>query len=211
MKVRVVLRVANSAAVSARSRAAYCTRQALTKPGGYGLPDVVMFSEVSPVNVALVAYHHAVGTSVVQHGVSGSPEAGVAIASRFPLTPLRPVLGSPATREGGGIRARPLVGARVGRLRVWSGHAPPPRAPIARAAYLARLYMVRGVIGLDSNREPGWMRRAFGRKWRGIGVLGLLIPRRFKPSRPWPVHIGSDHEAVDVLIKVPARLLKEKP
>lgn len=210
MTVRVVIRVANLADRSRPRLAKFCARQAFTKPGGYGLPDIVLFSEASTVDLATVASNHARGWLVVQHGAYDSPAAGVAIASRYHLRPLRPVIGSAATREGGGIRQRPRTGARLGWLPIWADHAPPPRSPIARAAYLSRVALTRGICGGDYNREPGWMRRTFQRKYRAVGVLGVLVPRRFKVSEARPVHIGSDHPACDVVVWLPARLLKEK-
>src|SRR5690606_9976274 len=112
------------------------TRQALTMPGGHGLPDVVLFSEVAPVDVNLVAMNHAPDMTVIQHGAKGSPEAGVAVASRLPARPKRTLVGSLAVR--GKVRMRPILGASIGRLPVWAIHAPPARASWARGVYIAR-------------------------------------------------------------------------
>lgn len=207
-RVRVVVRVANCAGVTAPRRARHVARQALTKPGVHGVPDLVLLSEVSPVSVAEVARHHAAGAYVVQRGRVGSPEAGVAVVSRLPMMARRPVTGSPATREGGGIRMRPILGVRLGRASAWSVHAPPARAPLARALYLARVRACRGLVGGDFNSPPRWMRGTYVRKYRGHGVLGLLIPRHWSASKATTVDIGSDHEAVDVLVRIPSRLLR---
>lgn len=198
-----VIRVANSAAVSNPREAAYCTRLALTKPGRHGVPDVVLLSEVSPVNVSQVALLHAVGMEVAQYGPSGSAEAGVAVASRLPIRKRSMALGSARTSEGGGIRMRPLVGVKVKGLP-WlrAGHAPPPRSPVARAVYLSRARTLRGFVGADWNQPPTWMKRTSVRAYRGIGVLGLLVPLRWKAEDPSPVDIGSDHPAVDVKVTV---------
>lgn len=198
MTRRLVVRVANSAAVSAPKFAHHCTRRAITQAGYFGVPDVVLLSEVAPVNVAQVALLHAVGSEVVQYGTGGSPEAGVAIVSRLPIARRKMAVGSARTSEGGGIRMRPLVGAKIAGLWFWAGHAPPPRSPVARALYLARARMTSGLIGADNNQPPDWMRSHFGRKYRGNGVLGLLVPRRLKASKAHGVDIGSDHLAVDV-------------
>lgn len=196
----LVVRVANCAAVSAPAHAAHCAIMAMTKAGDYGVPDVVLFSEVAPVNIAQVALLHAVGSEVIQYGTSGSPEAGVAIVSRLPIDKRSMAVGSARTSEGGGIRMRPLVGGKIAGLWFWSGHAPPPRSPIARALYIARARACRGSLGADWNSDPKWMRRTSTRKYRGEGVLGLLTPRRLKVSRARTVPIGSDHLAVDVRI-----------
>lgn len=203
------VRVANCAAVSAPKRARGCVVKALTEKNWHGgLPDVVLFSEVSPVNVELVA--HNLGYDVVQFGKPGSPQAGVAIAVHRE-TMRRPhrtkyVLGSPATREGGGIRERPMVSAKVRPkegargVRVWAGHAPPPRSPLARALYMARTRGLRGAVGADFNMTSIAMRSSSERLYKGIGVLGLLVPVWAKASTAHAVEIGSDHSAVDVIL-----------
>ena len=200
---RLVVRIANCQGVSERKPGDEA-HAALTKRGAYGLPDVVLLSEVAWLDAHMVARAH--GWVAVQHGTRGSAEAGVAVMSRLtPAKPLRPVIGSIATREGGGIRQRPLVGAKIAGLQFWSGHAPPPRSPIARAAYIARARACRGLVAADWNRDPKWMRRTSLRKYRNVGVLGVLVPRRWKASVANPVNIGSDHPAVDVELHIPVR------
>lgn len=197
----IVVRVANAAAVSAPRYAHHCARRALTQPGKYGVPDVVLLSEVSPVGVSQVALIHAVGMEVAQYAPAGSPQAGVAVASRLPIRKRAMSEGSARTSEGGGIRMRPWVGAKVKGLP-WmrSGHAPPKRAPLARARYIGRARALTGILGADWNSDPRWMRRTSARQYRGIGVLGLLVPLRWKASKAAPCDIGSDHDAVDVVL-----------
>ena len=100
---------------------------------------------------------------------------------------------------------RPLVGARIFRVAFRAIHVPPKRAPIAQTAYFARVRASRGIVGGDFNAAPRWMRRSFVRKYRGVGVLGLLVPRRIKASKGLPVDVGSDHPAVDVVLHLPVR------
>lgn len=199
MRLRVVVRVANCEGVSER-RPQDEALAALTKPGPYGLPDVVLLSEVSWLDAqALGALH---GFYAMQYGDRGAAEAGVAIAARRPL--LRPSM-AVGSRPVPGVRMRPLVSARAFGVKWTAGHAPPPRTPAARALYLARVRATSGIAGGDFNQAPGWMRGSFVRKYCGDGVLGLLIPRRFKASKAASVDIGSDHPAVDVVVHLPVR------
>lgn len=190
----VVVRIANCEGVSERTPADEA-RLALSKPGKFGLPDVVLFSEVSWLDVGALAAKW--GYDAVQYGERGSPEAGVAIALCTFDTLSRPAL-AVGSRPVLGVRMRPLVSARAYGAKWTTGHAPPPRTPVARALYLARVRATGGIVGLDSNQSPAWMRRSFVRKYRGIGVLGVLVPRRWQASEAHPVDIGSDHLAVDV-------------
>lgn len=198
MTKHLVVRVANCAAVSAPREADHCAIMAMTKAGKYGVPDVVLFSEVSPVNLHRLAMLHAVGSDVVQYGEMGSPEAGVGIVSRALIRKRRTLIGSARTSEGGGIRMRPFASAKTGGLWFHAGHAPPPRSPVARAVYIARARALRGAVGCDWNQPPQWMRRTSLRRYRGIGVLGLLVPVAWKSTHAQAVEIGSDHPAVDV-------------
>ena len=201
MRCRLVIRIANCAGVSNPRLTGFCVRMALTTPGLRGLPDVVIFSEVSPVNVAAVARKHAPGWYVVQRGRVGSPAAGVAIASRAPIRSARSLVGSVA---GFGIRMRPILSGSTLGARVTAVHAPPARAPLSRARYIARARTRRGLVGGDWNRRPGWMRRTSTRTYRGIGVLGALVPRHWAASKASGVDIASDHPAVDVVVHIPA-------
>lgn len=200
MTKRLVVRVANAQGVS-ESHPEDETRLALTLAGEYGVPDVVLLSEVSWCNVANVALRHAVGSGVVQYGERGTPEAGVAVVARLPIRK-RPMLeGSPRTSEGGGIRMRPIVGGTIaGWCPAWAIHAPPPRSPQAQANYVRRARQRHGIVGGDWNYPADWMHEHSARQYRGIGVLGLLVPDRLEPSPAKPVNIGSDHPAVDVVL-----------
>ena len=203
-RFRVVLRVANCEGVSERDPE-HEARLALTKPGEYGEPDVVAFSEVSWCDVAAVARRYADEFAVVQHGERGSPEAGVGIAARDGIEALGSVIGSRPTGEGGGIRLRPIVGAEKDGEDWWAVHPPPPRAPNARREYFKRARPCRGIVAGDWNRPPWWMRATSVRNYRGIGVLGVLVPRRVRAGRARPVDIGSDHPAVDVPLWIKER------
>lgn len=214
-RVPVVVRVANCADVSMRHPAAKA-RLALTKPGHYGLPDVVLFSEVSTVDLRVLAKDW----DVLQKGAVGSASAGTALATRCATArrahQSRYVVGSPATGEGGGIRERGIVSDRVRvkgsrSIRAWSGHAPPPRAPRARLRFLATSRLLLGVFGGDLNTPSPLLRRRVTRKVRAVGVLGLLVPRWIPCSPPAPVDIKSDHPSVDVVLYLPARKRRKKP
>lgn len=207
MRRRVVVRVANAAAVTRPRMARYVTRQALTRPGGHGLPDVVLFCEVAPVDVTAVSSHHAPGFAVLQYGPTGSAAAGVAIASRRPIRAPRWTIGTRATREGGGIRLRPIVTGRTFGRPFSALHAPPARSPLARALFIARARATRGIVGGDFNHTRPWMRRTSLRRYVGLrdDVLGLLVPRRIRVGKAVAVDIGSDHPAFDVEMWLPTR------
>lgn len=204
MTRRIVLRIANCEGVSER-RPADEAKAALTKPGEHGLPDVVLFSEVSWLNLSLLARLNTPDFRTLQMGNPGDPDAGVAIASRDPLRKPSLAIGSERTSEGGGIRMRPMIGARTYGTPFTGVHPPPPRSPIARLRYIARARTRRGIVGGDWNQDPKWMRRTSLRKYRGIGVLGVLIPRHIKAGKATSVDIGSDHLAVDVPLWIPER------
>lgn len=210
MKVKVVVRVANSAAVHAPGRAKEVTRRALTKPGVHGIPDIVLLQEVAPVDVRELG--RLTGHDVIQYGPIGSPQAGVAIAVRHPIGQRRGrpqlVVGSRRTREGGGIRMRPLIsevitvrGSRV--LRYASGHADPPRAPLANKEFMKAVRRQWGVVGGDFNHRIVGLRRILTRKVRGKGALALVVPPWVTCSKATGVEIGSDHLAVDVVLYLP--------
>lgn len=212
-RVPAVVRVANCQDVAvSSSRAASNVVRALTSPGYYGLPDLVLFSEIATVDLWRVAERH--GFTGLQMGSVGSPYAGVGLAVRDETAVRahrdRLVVGSPATSAGGGIRMRPLVSDLVSVrgskwVRVWSGHAPPPRAPLARLRYLAAVRGQQGIVGADFNLPPAEMRARYLRVYHGIGVLGLLTPARYDASIARPLDIGSDHDAADIRIHLPAR------
>lgn len=206
--VPVTIRLCNADGVHAPKRTPDIVRRALMTPGDFGVPDFVLFSEVSPVSVLDIARTVDPAISVVQEGRSGSPEAGVAIAALWPIELLRLIVGSPATSEGGGIRMRPLLGALCGRLRLWAVHAPPGRAPRARALFLSRVRPRRHLVGGDMNRSLRWVQRLTGRKVRGAEVMCLVLPPLWRATAARPVNVGTSHPALDIKVWVPRRLLK---
>lgn len=193
---RRIARIANCQNVSER-RPQDEARLALTKPGKYGIPHIVLLSEISWLDLAALC--DDLGWHSVQHGEKGSPEAGVGIAARVPLEPLGMLVGSKPTSEGvGGVRMRPILGAEVWGQPFWSIHAPPPDSPQAREEFTRRARCCRGVVAGDWNRDSDWMRANFARDYRGHGVLGLLAPSRLRSGKAETVAIASDHLAVDV-------------
>jgi len=199
--VKALLRVANLEGVSERNPAKEA-RLALTLPGKRGLPDIVVFSEASWLNLEPLARDF--GFHSVQYGEQGSPEAGVAIASRFELEPVGILVGSNPSGSGKtAVRMRPIVGADAKGLPVpiWAVHAPPLRSTAARAAYVARAKSCRGVMAGDWNLSVDWMEQNMQRHYRGNGVLGVLAPPRIRLLSPSTVDIDSDHPGVDIPLR----------
>ena len=213
--VNVPLRIANAQAVS-EGRPRIEVRKALTLPGKFGRPWAVVFCEVSPLEVATVANNHGFGT--VQHGRPGSPQAGVAIChDRDHATRLHDVrykVGSPATSEGGGIRERGILTERYSfhdgneharHVDVSAIHVPPERADNAQADFMAAVRQTGGVVGGDFNETVRVMERTTDRLYVGVGVLGAIIPGWIEASDAWAVDIDSDHDGVDILLRIPVR------
>lgn len=211
--VDVPARVGNAQAVS-EGNAALEVRKALTVPGKFGLPWIVVLSEVSPLEVSDVADRLGFGT--VQRGRPGSPRAGVAIChDRSHATrqhDVRLKVGSPATSEGEGIRMRPILTERYAfrdgqvfarHLDVSAVHNPPGRAAKAQADYMADVRQTQGLVGGDLNEDVATMKRTTERTYRGIDVLGFIVPEWVEASAAWPVDIDSDHPGVDVLLRLP--------
>lgn len=203
MKRPVVVRVANCASVSTGPRkAAAIFRAALTRPGRFGLPDVVLACEAADFDATLEA-EKCLGWEAAQF-TENSADAGSAVAWNPTVATL---LGSPhllpGTPAGEGIKARSLVRVKLDvnghRAPFVAGHAPPDRAPVGQQTFLDQLRLVRGVIGLDSNRRPGEIEEmGYLREYLGIELLGLFVPTWIPTSLPRPVDIDSDHPAVDV-------------
>jgi hypothetical protein len=169
-----------------------------TKPGAHGLPQVVMLSEVSWLDVPALADRRDLYG--VQFGERGSPEAGVALVSRKPIRDAELLPGSDAIE---GIRARGILRARTGGHAVAAIHVPPPRARLAAEQYLRALRADgdSDVIGGDWNTSPLFVRRSYpARTYAGRGVLGVLLkPDAFSGlGASTPVNVRSDHAAVDV-------------
>lgn len=205
--MHVVVRIANAGDVHAPARAHAVVGRSLTVEGPVGLPDIVLLSEVSSVNVLRMTHLLDVDVDEVDviqwGGGQGRPESGVAIVSLLgPITRRRRVVGFRETAEGGGIRERSWTGAVIVGKWWWSGHAHPPRATLAQAAYIARGRLLRGLLGADWNRAPAWMRRAVLRAYRGSEVLGAAAPRGWRPRLLGEVEVGSDHPAVDIEVRI---------
>lgn len=189
------IRVLNAEGVSERHPEDEITAGIL-KPSAHGGPvDVWLLSEIAWADLERIAKEH--GLHALHYGDRGSAEAGVGILSRRPITAPRMRVGS---RPVPGVRMRPLVTGRTYGVKVTAGHAPPSRTAAARALYLAQVGIAGGVVGCDFNSTPRYMRHAFARKYRGVGVLGLLVPMRYQASRAIGVKVGSDHLAVDVVL-----------
>jgi hypothetical protein len=194
---RTIYRPANAEGVSERDPAEE-VKLALTKPGAIGVPDVVMLSEVSWLDVPALA--ERLDLYAVQFGGRGSPEAGVALVSRKPIRDAVLIAGSDA---GEGIRARGILVARTFGHTTAAIHVPPLRATLAQESYLDRL-RIHGdaaIIGGDWNLPPMVVRRRYPeRTYTGRGVLGVLMkPAAFDGlGATTPVNVRSDHPAVDV-------------
>lgn len=211
--VEVPIRVANAQAVS-EGDPAHEVYRALTVRGKFGRPWLVAFSEVSPLEVSDVGDELGFGT--VQRGDPGSPRAGVALchdrrhAAR--RNAVRFKVGSAATSEGDGIRMRPILTERYAfhdgelysrQVDASAIHNPPDRAPVAQADFMADVRNTPGLILGDFNENLATMKRATERQYRGIGVLGAIVPDWIEVSAAWPVDIDSDHAGVDLLLRVP--------
>lgn len=211
----LVVRTVNAMSVSARpARARRIWHRALTKAGRYGAPDLVLGCEMSDVDAQAVADDAAPGVwQVIQRGELGSPESALVIAvrrTRGLLADVQMLPGSPATREGDGIRRRPILTARVyvdrAKPEAWSfraavTHTAPPRAPRARAAGLRALRSVRALlVAGDLNVGVRAALRALGRHVDGVRPVFVGV-RRWVPTSPVaPVQLGGDHKAVDTVL-----------
>lgn len=211
----LVVRTVNAMSVSARpARARRIWRRALTKRGRYGVPDLVLGCEMSDVDAQAVADATAPGVwQVVQRGELGSPDSALVIAvrrSRGLLADVQLLPGTPATSEGGGIRRRPILTARVYIDRTtaaaWSfraavTHTAPPRAPRARAAGLRALRQVRALlVAGDLNVGVRAALRALGRRVAGVRPIFVGV-RRWVPTAPAAaVQLGGDHKGVDTVL-----------
>lgn len=197
----VVLRVANFQSVSARpekSRAIFA--EALTKPGRFGVPHVVLGCEGADFKAEGLAELH--GFDAAQF-TTNSATAGSVVAwdERHGAALTEPEL-VPGSAAGEGIQARSLVRVklRVNGHASWfaAGHAPPDRAQHGQDSWYARIKRYRGILGGDFNNRPGEVQPRFRRTYLGVELIGALVPRRIATSLPRAVDIGSDHPAVDI-------------
>lgn len=180
--------------------------------------------EASDVRGQEIADELAPGVwQVIQHGDLGSPESALLLAVRrdrvrvdgHTLLP-----GTPATSEGGGIRARPILSVHLtidpGTPNEWTpppinvGHAHPSRAARARARFMAALARVRGIRVGDFNLTQTVVARLLGQRVHAAGVIAAGIPSWVPTvSRRAPLE-GADHDALDITLwPTRARILKE--
>ncbi len=205
-----VLRVANLGSVTfaaERSRRNY--DRALETPGKFGRPHAIAACELADVDAKAAGSESWL---TFQRGPIGSPDSALGMAARRGRVQMsHPSLheGTARTREGGGIRRRPILAAiflfdprtpNAWACRIKIGHAPPKRAPKARAAYLRRFVAVPARIDCgDLNIGHRWAARLLGKRVYSAGVLHVAVPR-WIPVRFSTVDIGSDHPAIDVLL-----------
>lgn len=207
----VNVRLVNVASVTKPARQARAIfAEALIKPGPHGPPDLVLAVELSDVRAAELAGEV---WAVFQRGELGSPDSALGVAvrrERVRLSVAQLLPGTPSTSEGDGIRARPILIATVlmdpGTPQRWAraldlGHAPPARAPRARARYLAAFVKARGSLKIgDLNIEERWAARILGRRIRSAGVLHIGVPWWIPCTKAARVNVGSDHPALDVTL-----------
>lgn len=121
----------------------------------------------------------------------------------------RIIEGAPATREGGGIRARQILSARLkidsGTPYRWVtrgivGHVHPPRAPRAAARFVRNFKEGGGIKFADVNMDSTATKRRIGRKVRQVGVLAFSIPWWIPCSKAVAVDVGGDHKAVKITL-----------
>ncbi len=157
----------------------------------------------------------------MQRGGPGSPRAGVALChDREHATRLHDVRlkqGSPATSEGGGIRMRPILteryafhdGDRFARhVDASAIHNPPGRADDAQADFMADVRQTPGLVLGDFNEPVDVMKATTERQYRGIKVLGAIVPDWIVVSAAFPVDIDSDHAGVDLLLRIPTARIR---
>lgn len=147
-----------------------------------------------------------------QPGALDSPESGCAMGVLREFGTLANTTrstGSARTSEGGGIRERSILRGRVGVAKeslafpAVVGHAPPPRAPKARARFMRAFNKVRGRFkGGDLNLGGRAVARLTGRKVVGAGVLWLVLPRGGWKVVSWrAVDVDGDHKAILVNVR----------
>lgn len=209
----VTLLVVNSMSVSTgRKHAARIFRRGLDLQ-----PDVVLATECSDFRASevdaegLYTWH--------QPGRLGEQVSGCAIGVRKDFGTLCEAdarMGSFATSEGrqmtghgigdrlilrGRVRTAPNTGGLS--FRVAAGHAPPARAPKARAEFMRNFARTRARFkGGDLNLPQRLAARALGRRVVGSGVLWLAMPRhgwRLNVARA--VELGGDHRGVLVTVR----------
>lgn len=219
-----VVCVANCGSVHLRGeRAKRVWLNALTTPGPWGPPDLVLacecadFDAESPTAASealeLLLRSELPKWETVQRGHLGSPQSALALAmrrTRGRVADHHLRAGVPPTSEGGGIRQRPIL---VGTLlidpdtpHVWTapfadGHGHPSRAPRSRGEFMRKFLRVAArIAGGDFNLRQRFLARLTGRRVQAVGVLALMTRRWIRVSRARGVDIGSDHPAVHVCL-----------
>lgn len=134
---------------------------------------------------------------------------------RVPEESVHLTLGSAATSEGKwktghGIGSRYILRVKAvidgGTGRAWRtgfavGHAPPDRAPRARARFMAVFRALgRQVSGADFNLRARAIARLTGRKVRAVGVLAITVPWWIPASNATGIDVDGDHLAVEVTL-----------
>lgn len=215
----LVVRNVNAGSVTfAPARVRRIWARARRRPGPWGIPDLVLATEMADVDAARQAPDP---WQVWQHGPVGSPDSALVIAAgpRVRIAHVGLLPGTPATGEGGGIRARPILRAEVvvdeDAPHQWAtavvlGHAPPARAATARGRYLDAMGDVAGqikvgdlnVLGRAAVRVTG--RRRVHSTWVLHTAVARWIPSR-STRRSRRIDVGSDHPAQDTLLWPPPR------
>lgn len=217
MKTRLWVMVANAASVSTRATR---SRRVLKRAARFlfqgRLPALILVSEAADFLV-----RDLVDTDVwqvVQFGELGAPESGVAMLARKDRCRLDNPRLEPGSREGEGIRARPIL---VADLSVWAGgrwrqvgpvasiHTPPARAAAGQHAYMTSLRNLDDVVlaGGDFNYSRRLISAWLSRSVRAVGVLALTARRHIVGGvvhlgRVRRRNIGSDHPSVLVPVVI---------
>lgn len=215
--------VANAQAASASDKhTRHVVENAITKAIENDV-DVIGWCEVGDVDVRTLVKLCSKFWDSKQFGVPNAdlPISGIAVSwnteevdmSNFSIT-----LGSKATSEGkwktgSGIRDRSILSSSLfawWRARLHVIHAPPGRAPIARAKYMAKAIRKVGIILGDANLMMKNIARLDPRRRVvSVGVLAIIVPRRFWVSKPTKIDIGSDHFAFFVDLE-PTRVRRKR-
>lgn len=180
-------------------------------------PDIVLGTECSDFRACDVDRHDLYAWH--QPGALGDQSSGAVIGVRREFGSLSEVdarIGSNETSEGRsvtghGIGTRLILRGRVKtapaagglNFRVAAGHAPPSRAPKARAEFMRRFGRTRARFkGGDLNLAARIVQRMLGRRVVGTGVICLVLPRRhWKLVVARAVRTGGDHRALLVTVK----------
>lgn len=204
----VVVRVANCKGVSttpAKSRAIF--RRALTEPGHYGKPHIVLAMEMLKVDAEGCA-SELVGWEAIQYGYPHDlARAGSVIAYNPEYVQARGRRLVETSPAGDGTRTRftvraPLAACGHQAEPFNAGHAPPDRSEGPQRRWYERSKHIDGIFGADFNDRPDFLEARYGRQVCAVRgeVLGLLAPARIPVSDTKPIDIGSDHLGQDTVL-----------